>query len=451
MDVVWIILDSLSFNATPFHREGPKTMPRLAELANKEAIIFKQAYSPGPTSPSSHGSFFTGELPSTTGMHEASPYFDFSGPTIASELSKTHKTHLISSNQFLFNGLDQDFDNIKRLGVWEPHFSSGTNPMNFNPEREGARKYLEFLFKEGSPFRSLFNGLQYKTEDPWGAAGNFAEEITTYICESALESTEDTFIVANYMNVHPPLAASDESLSLFAKEWVQDELPIGVQGREILEKFRGSDDYSADDMRALYEAAIWDLDRMISPMVSDLIDNDAFVVITADHGASFRREHEYEESRIHIPLLIFTPNRGKTVRTETVNIRSLPKTTMEALNRESDHLNGSDLLTQERSQVSITEFIYNENIGARPVPPTQALIEEDDTEMVKYHMAGIKDSCRIDYDGKHFQGVNSIKDEDIKKMKKVIEETYKDDVNISGTKIKYDTATKERLKELGYL
>ena len=110
MDAVWLILDSLSFDETPFAADGPKTMPGLADLADERGVVFTSAYAPGPLSPSSHAAMFTGALPSTTGMHEAHPYFDGSCRTIAEALTPTHTSHLISMNMWLSQGLADGFD-----------------------------------------------------------------------------------------------------------------------------------------------------------------------------------------------------------------------------------------------------------------------------------------------------------------------------------------------------
>ena len=451
VDVVWIIFDSLSFEATPFPQDGPNTMPILAELAGNNAEIFTRAYAPGPTSPSSHGSFFTGELPSTTGMHEAHPYFDFDGPTVASELNESHRTHLISSNQFLFNGLDEAFDEAERLGVWSPKFSAGTNPMEFDSNQNGIKKYLDFLLANGTPVRSLLNGIQFKTRDHWGAAGNYANDINEYLYDSVVDSDNNAFAVANYMDVHPPLTASDEALSKFAPDWPRDELPIGVRGRDIYEKYQSDPDYTAEDMYALYKAAVWDLDRKVAPLVSDIIDRNALVIVTADHGHGFRRDTEFEDRRIHVPLLVFSPESNGRERNETVNLRSLPKTTLAALNRDTGRFCGTDLLNQSRSQLSITEFVYNDQIGVRPVPPDKNRKHTAEPRSITYRITGIRNGTRIDYDGHHYPVVTGDDSDDITQIKEDLKNIHEEGVNLGETTPEYDNATEEHLRKLGYL
>lgn len=47
MDVAWLILDSVSLDATPFHPDGPETMPELKRLADERATVFTECFTPG--------------------------------------------------------------------------------------------------------------------------------------------------------------------------------------------------------------------------------------------------------------------------------------------------------------------------------------------------------------------------------------------------------------------
>jgi len=48
MDCIWLIFDSLSYEATPFGDSGPDKMPRLEALASDSGVVFENAYLPGP-------------------------------------------------------------------------------------------------------------------------------------------------------------------------------------------------------------------------------------------------------------------------------------------------------------------------------------------------------------------------------------------------------------------
>lgn len=449
MDIAWFIIDSLSFSATPFAEDGPETMPQLSELADERAMVFTNAYAPGPTSPSSHGSFFTGELPSDTGMHEAYPHFNGDLPTIATEISKTHESFLVTSNQFLFNGIDEGFDRTQRFGHWEPRFPTASNPVekSFSDEKSTVKKYFDFVVSGGKPIRSILNGVEFKRSNHWGAAGNYAAQINADIRDFWTQSEEEVFIVANYMDVHAPLSAGEEAIRRFADGRSREELPVGVRGNDTHQRIKSSDDYEGEDMYALYKSAIWDLDREVTPLIEDLVDSDALVIVTADHGNWFRRKHELDEERIHVPLLVFSPTHESQRVTETVNLRSLPRTIMEVAEDEAGIFAGPSLTEIEEDQLSITEFIHSESETGRPISPTGS---EETKESVIRQLAMVKNGVRVDYDGEKTvvrRGSEPLTGE----LADSIDNHQKKQVRIRETPIEYDTDARERLKNLGYI
>jgi hypothetical protein len=451
MDVVWLIVDSLSFSATPFAAAGPPTMPKLKSLADDHAAVFTNAYAPGPSSPSSHGSFLTGKLPSETGMHEAYPFFDGNVPTIAERLDSL-RSFMISANPFIFNGLYRGFDewdDLKVLG--DPPFEDATDPAAFNHVEHDSpvEKYREFLFAGGKPIRSLLNGLAYRwrrrqqTEE----ATHYAEIINRRI-ERFLEADDrDAFVVANYMEVHPPLDASDEALARFASDWTRAELPVGAKGSTIQERIQSEPGYEGDDMYALYKAAIWDIDRTIAPLVKRLVEDGTMVVVTADHGNWFRRRHDLDEERIHVPLLIFAPDGEPRRIFETVNIRSLPRTTMEIVCGESGGFDGRSLLDIETDEVSITEFIHEASDDATPVTPSGEMSAEGS---VIYQIAAVKGGARVDHDGEDFI-VRRDTDPVTAELREVIDGLRARNVDTGTRAIDYDADTIQRLENLGYM
>ncbi|MXR51178.1 sulfatase-like hydrolase/transferase [Halovenus sp. WSH3] len=453
MNVAWLIIDSLSFSATPFAEDGPDTMPQLAALAEEEAISFTNAYAPGPTSPSSHGSFFTGELPSSTGMHEAHPYFDGRYPTIAEALADTHQSYMISANPFIFNGLYRGFDEIEDLKFTnESPFPEATDPITFNhvDSDSGLAKVRSYLLDDGKPIRSLANGIDYKLRgrqrDPTEC--RFAETICERVSEFVSSTDEDAFAVTNFMEVHAPLDASDEAIDRFAAEWDRESLPIDVKGEHIHQRIKDEPDYEGEDMYALYLAAIWDIDRKVAPLVRELLDQDTLVVVTADHGNWFRRDHDLDEERIHVPLLVFGHESAPRTVDKTVNLRSLPRTTLDAL----DHPNagtfsGTSLLQVDDHQCSITEFIHNDAETGVPVTPSGKLGVDEE---IVYQIAAIQGDGRVDFDGENVTVARPDPEyeEDLRETIATLRQS-----NVAGAdgSIDYDGSTRQRLESLGYL
>lgn len=461
MDAVWLVVDSISFESTPFYDEGPDTMPRLSKLADQSGTVFNQAYAPGPSSPSSHSAFFTGEPPSITGMHEAHPYFHGTVPTIADALGTSHESCLITSNMYLVNGLNEAFDStINLLKNRYQLFEDGPDPRKFAMENEYDstwKTYFDFVAKTGAPLKALLNGISYKIWDrqressilqsaseddvDYQYVDTINEEIRSFLTDGT-----DQFVVTNYMDAHPPLDASDEALEAVT-DYERDELPIGVRGQDVHEEFTEGNEALADRMQELYHAVLWDIDRKLAPLIEELISDGKFVILAADHGQWFRRESELEEARIHVPLVVFSPDSEPDQVDHTVNLLSLPKTTIDAVGSSEQDFPGTSLLNQSESQQSVTEFIHPRVREGKPISPHGGLSEGD----VRYDVAIIKDGARVNWIDDRFERVRGT-DTECDELVETLDELRNREINYGGEEsIKYSQQTEERLEDLGYL
>jgi hypothetical protein len=450
MDAVWLIFDSLSMAATPFGDDGPDTLERLEDLVSKEGVLFNNAYAPGPFSPSSHASFMTGQLPSQVGMNEASPYFNGNFRTIADVHNAPDQSTLISVNPFLFNGLHQGFGTVDRLMSEEYLiFEGGTNPRTFgakNRTLSRADRYWKFLFQENAPFRSLINGVAFKLwhrldktvvggkeSDP-GNSYQQAKIINKQV-ESAVQQAGDSFVLANYMDVHPPFDATDESLERFANDWDREELPIGNSARDA-ETF---------DLRAMYDlylSAIADLDKRVTPLIRSLVEDDVTVIVTSDHGPWFATDALSEE-RLNVPLVIFTPEEPARTIDHTVSLRALPHTTERLVHDEDSSFPGYNLLDVTTDRTVITEHVHRDTSGRGPFTADKGT----DTEII--HDIIVRDGT--DYVSRvngHWE--SSAPDEIVANLREKAETVLSDDVASDGRGTQ-SGEMKERLKDLGYI
>jgi arylsulfatase A-like enzyme len=458
MDAIWIILDSVSFQATPFASEGPETMPRISSLAQRSGIVFTRAYAPGPTSPSSHSSFFTGYLPSETGMHEANPYFNSDLQTIGEAISS--ESYAISTNPFIFNGLCDGFDETDDLRNQDYlMFPSGSDPAQApaQSEHSSIERYLNFIKNSDSPVRSLINGVSYKMrqrtdggdltkhnphdENPY----QYANTMNKRIREKMKKSTSAMFIIANYMDAHAPLDASHEAIKKFAPGKSKSDLPIGISGQKVHSEVQSGNNEIGDSMYELYKAAIWDLDAKIAPLIEEFIERDSLVIVTADHGNWFRRSNELEDERIHVPLIIFAPEKRHQVIDKSVNLRSLPRTTMQVVEKKDGGFPGVNVLEVVEDRISITELIHDPDEPGSPVNP-----HGEPKQSIQYDIAAIKSNSRV----------NSISEETIvvrgdekiiSQLQKKIEELKQRDLLFKYNNESINSDVEGRLKKLGYL
>lgn len=461
MDAVWLILDSLSFSATPFCSDGPDTMPGIERLASDHGVVFTRAYAPGTKSPSSHGSFFTGELPSRTGMHEAYPYFDGELDTVADVIGKSHETTLVTSNSYVLNGLEEPFDSVDDLvGAEYMLFEDATDPRQFANETEiqsPLRRYLAFLCEDSKPLRSLANGLNFKRirhtrESVLPLRGRYDDhryqyaQTTGRAIEKAINRGErDTFVVANCMDIHPPLEASDEALELFCSEHSRDDLPIAVNGKDVRRRAEEGDKDVVEAMYDLINAVTWDVDRALTPLVEKLVDDGAFVAITADHGTWFRRGR-LDEELMHVPLVLFAPGEQARTVESTVNLMSLPVTTMETTIETDGGFSGVSFFDVTEDQMSVTEYIHSPETNTSPVDPYG-----NKSDNIVHEVAAVRGATRVDFRDYAYHTVRG--DESTAELlREVIGDVRSGPLHSGGDEpIEYDETTKQRLREFGYL
>jgi len=461
MNGIWLILDSLSFNATPFAPDGPDTMPNYRKLVRERGINFTKAYAPGPFSPSSHASFFTGELPSTAGMYEAHPRFDGQLRTIGDVMSTTHSTHLLSTNNFLFQGLESGFDHADDLGRQYMLFKEASDPKDYSAmydDDPNWKRLFNFIKDDGKPFRSALNGLNYKfgsdqwiRPESWGDDENF--QYVDTMCDMIrrrLAGPADTFVVANFMDLHGPFGISEAALEQFFEDTPKSEVPIGMRTRR--DKLRSRKAYDSDKMYDLYKAAIWDFDRKFTPFLSELLDDDTFVAVLADHGW-YDTNTAYSDERLHIPLTLFLPGEKSSEVEHTVSLKSLPRTTTEVLQGSDGGFTGPSLFDVTTNQTAIAEVIHKPNEVYKKTrrvyvnrPVDNPSPEEIQHDIVLYE--GNSKVKAIDGRIDDTRGSSEI----VSRLRGDAKELHSRHIRRpSGESDGYDQQTKERLQRLGYI
>jgi hypothetical protein len=451
MDCVWLVFDSLSMAATPFGGDdGPDTLERMGDLVSEEGVLFTNAYAPGPFSPSSHASFMTGRLPSQVGMNEASPHFDGNHRTIADVYSTSKQSTLISVNPFLFNGLNKRFGTENKLMSEEYLiFEGGTNPRTFEAKNKSlsrAERYWKFLFQENAPFRSFVNGIAFKlwhrldktviANGRSDSGGDYqqAEMINDRI-ESAVEQPGDSFVLANYMDVHPPFDATEESLGRFADDWDREEFPIGNSARD-------ADTFDQRAMYDLYLSAVADLDKRVTPLIRSLVEDDVTVIVTSDHGPWFATE-ALSEGRLNVPLVIFDPEESARTVDHTVSLRALPHTTERLIHTGDSSFPGYDLLDVTTDRTVIAEHVHRDTSGRGP------FTADDGTDTEITHDIVVREGT--DYVSRvngHWE--SSATEEITVNLREQAETVLSDGVTSDGA-VTHGSEMKERLEDLGYI
>jgi hypothetical protein len=448
-DVVWLILDSLSYSVTPFANDGPDTMPSFERLADESGIVYSEARSPGLFSASSHGSFFTGYPPSVTGMHHVHPEFPGEHQTIAECLSDTHESYIITDNPFVHKGLADKFDysHPLKLAEYQIFDDAEANLANFEErtDSDSSKRFAKFIYNGGKPVKSIINGISsafhaYLDIGPFRTRlGSSGEYISSKVESIVTDSSNDSLVVANYMDLHPPFNPSTEALGRFLSDTPQNELPINLTGSEL-------QSYPLEHRLGLLKASAWDLDQHFGPLINRLLEEDAFVVVTADHGHGFHRTKRFEEERVHIPLVIFHPEKQNDVVDQTINIIELPTTTMDALGRNTDQFPGESLLDVTSNRISITESIRNND-----KLETQINIQGEAEPAIVHDILGVSGQSYVEYvDGKFTVSPGETDNTDIIKeeINKLLDRFQSENQNNPP---EFSDETLERLRDFGYL
>ena len=458
MDIVWIIIDGLSYSATPFSEDGPDTLPRIKQLADDHGVVFSNAYAPGPLSPSSHASMFTGQLPSAVGMHEARPYFDSDAPTIATALRDSHQTHLVTGNEWLFQGLDEDFDEKFDFGRQYLIYRDALDPgPYFHGDNSRVRDFVKDSIEEGGFVKSVANAVNYKFNGGYGVMpkdwGDSEEyqyaKAQTEEVRKRLKTDGDNCVVANYMDVHAPIKATDEAIEKFSESGGSDKLPVKVSPERHIPDSEKS--YDVDRMGQLYKAAIWDVDKKISPLIEELLEDDVFVVLTSDHGR-IDTGTAYSDTRLHVPLVIFSPDEEARTVSETVSIRSIPKTITDAVNVNTVNFDGISLLDVEQDQTAITEIIHHPNEVYHETHRVDITrVPGKDDRDIQHDVVIHEGKARGEYIDEEFSTTNASSEQE-KSFRDICERLRKR--TVKGTQedeLDTDPVTEERLEDLGYI
>lgn len=425
VDIVWLILDSVSFEATSFASDGPQTTPKLAELAAEHGVTYTKAHSPGPASPSGHASLFTNELPSVTGTHEAAPSYDCALPTVASVLSD-RPSLLVSANPFVFNGLDESFDiTVDLTGVRQNDENAITHSGSSKGVNDDTLAELSTLSESGSG-------------EPTASQFRNGPRINEFIKRFRDARDGPSLIVANYMDAHPPYTPFPASINRVADHVDPDTLPIGVPGHELTVPESADND---DETSLAYRAAIHSLDRTVSSLIRRLIDDGAGVFVTADHGDWVRNPLSLNERVIRVPLVIFAPNQPPRTVQRTVNTRHLPVTTMELLGHSSP-FSGYSLLSVEDHRMSVSESIHERDAE------TPVAVEKPDGEIV-HDVAAVCGEARVERTEGDIRRVRGDK-KTCNTLRETVRSLVEQGVDQNHRETEYDETTLERLEDLGY-
>jgi len=344
--IVLISLDTVRRDALglylPADAAQPSATPRLDALADS-AAVFERAYAAVPFTLPSHLSMLTGVYPDVHGVDTRNEVLNPSIPTLAQILRRDgYRTLAVVSNMWMKPGfgLERGFDHYERID-YSLTYSQRINTRAFellDAPREGdADDEPTFLFLHYVDAHSDFFSVGRNTL-PYYAPPELLAEL-------GIPEGDESFCDEGGRCATKYLIAAD------------------VEGREIPAE-------QMEKIRALYRAGIRSLDRDLGLLFDGLrargLWDDAFVIVTADHGEEFR-EHgglihsqPYVEN-LAVPLIVKMPDAAAagTRPGALVETLDLPSTVLDYLGLEAPaHLQGKSFLPVLRGERSSRRFTF---------------------------------------------------------------------------------------------
>ena len=347
-DIVFLVLDSVRYDAIESSGNGFADVPFLEEFATK-SVSFQRAYAPAPWTVPSHASMFTGSYPTEhETSHSGKKYMNPAYPTLAEKLQKAgYHTEIYTNNVHLVPefGFTRGFEDITR----GPLVSNDADLIDWNEfiaKREhesGPAKYAEILYhilnnRDKKVVESLKAGIQMKAQHYKNDSG--AQAAIDHF-EKRQTPDKPTFTFINLMEAHNPFRPP--------KEFREHE-PLEVDGWEYELGERSLSEPELDTLKSLYQGEIEYLDQMVRRLYELLSDDDTIFVITSDHGVSLGEHGKLYhgsclyETTVHVPLLINGVDRDENVE-QPVGIIGLYQTLLELADIDvPSHARGTNVL-----------------------------------------------------------------------------------------------------------
>ncbi|WP_324759576.1 sulfatase [Haloarcula sp. GH36] len=329
-NILFIVMDSVSARRLPTYGYTRETMPCLESFGNA-ATVYENVYANSSWTVPTHGTLFTGQYPSAHGAHANHKYFNVpEEETLAQQLSdEGYHTVGLSTNPWISTdfGYDTGFDEFHDVRVPVP-YPEEQHPRNLTDRLEPhadqpIRKYAAFLkwAIEGNPAKRVRNLLNFRYDDAEFADG---EELNRRVVKwlDGYDGREPFFMFLNYMDGHEPYHPSEEHLSEFREGDCDAEIEWHL--RSLNQTY---DEATKQCINDKYDASLLYLDEQLDALFTELearsLDEDTYVVVTADHGKCLDDymgvgTYLYDDL-VQIPLIVATPERRGERKTEQLS------------------------------------------------------------------------------------------------------------------------------------
>jgi len=376
-NVLFVVLDTVRKDRLSVYGHDEPTSPTLEAFA-EEARVYEEAVAPAPWTLPVHASMFTGLYPSQHGATQETPYLE-GAETLATALSTAgYDTCCYSSNAWITPytrvtaGFDAQDNFFKAMPGWLPSHRLASL-WQFLNDHERLRGLADRIVAVG-------NAIHERLAAGGSEASKTPEVVDTTI--DFIDGREPFFAFVNLMDAHLPYHPPEEYVEQFAP---------GVDSEAVCQNSKAYncgataiDDEEWADITGLYDAEIRHMDDALGRLFGHLRETgrweDTMVIVCADHGELHGQHdlygHEFNvyDDLVNVPLLVkhpdLAPGRDETTQVELVD---LYHTILDATGVEA----AGEPLDRRRSLLDVSYRVGTGGpaAGAAPAPGETAFVE----------------------------------------------------------------------------
>lgn len=379
-NIIFIALDGVRAKSLSCYGNKRVVSPHIDRFS-RDCVIYKNAFSAGNTSSSSHTSLLTGLYPSEHGTCGDQPFLKKTKSSLACVLKEAgYRTVMVNSVYLMsdYFGHTAGFDRF--FQTWQ-YFTGGFNENIFRDGyflklgRPGKCFYiLKNLLdprKIKGTFKSVVNKVYSRFFDIYKDS-SFATRKTINLAIAAIKKNRKIpfFLYLNLLEAH-------EEYNPPKKTRAQFSIPAGLKSLHQIDLYGGVLKAGREEFAgqlSLYEAEISFLDKELGRLLdftkASGIYNDTMIIITSDHGAHFGEKGHFGNlfslynEIIHVPLLIKYPANisvGPKIATELAQTTDIYATVLELSGAPRE--NGSFSLLRGKKRTAVfSELVQSKNL-----------------------------------------------------------------------------------------
>lgn len=455
-------------------------LPALRSLSEK-GMQFSNAVSSSPWTLPAHASILTGQRSSDHNTHAGNKQFNPDTSPLPEILKENgYYTYGISGNIWISAefGFDRGFDNLsmKYDRFWTGKDLSGISEAD---SYWGKIQTFREIVDPKTFLPTVANGLYTKLfagRSDKGAA-NTTRRTRKWFQQNA-DSTDPFFYFINYLEPHLKYKPKKKYTTSYLPDDVDYEDATRLK-QDAWEYITGNIEYTRKDFevfRSLYKGELRYIDHQISRLIAELenqdLRNETVIIVAGDHGENIGdhelMDHQYclYQTLLHVPLLISGPGINSTNMSPLVETRDIFPTilTTAGINQpDTPSVSQNNLLKEPGRTVAISEYLAPqpsiESLKSQvsgPIKTDRALdrtyraIQNGEWKLIENSEGGVE-LYDLSEDPFEKNDQSNTRSDLVTGLQEELEHREIPLSYQKGSAIEASTASRQRLKDLGYI